>query len=118
MFEASNYVDLHRLPELFCGFARQARIGPTFYPVACAPQAWATATPLALLQASLGLTLDHRNGEIRLKRPVLPDFLDELRLSGLRLGKGVVELQIGRHNTDVTVKVLRRSGYLRVTVIH
>jgi len=118
MFEASNYVDLHRLPELFCGFARQARIGPTFYPVACAPQAWATATPFALLQAALGLTLDHRNGEIRLKRPALPYFLDELRLSGLRLGEGTAELQIGRHGSDVTVKVQRGAGYPRVTVIH
>jgi RNA-directed DNA polymerase len=30
----------------FCGFPRQRSRGPTFYPVACSPQAWAAATPL------------------------------------------------------------------------
>ena len=41
MFDASLYMDLHRLPELFCGFVRRASEGPTLYPVACSPQAWA-----------------------------------------------------------------------------
>ena len=36
-------MDLRRLPELFCGFQRERRRGPTLYPVACAPQAWASA---------------------------------------------------------------------------
>ncbi len=49
LFEASVYIDLRRLPELFCGFARVRRQGPTFYPVACSPQAWAATAPLALL---------------------------------------------------------------------
>jgi glycogen debranching enzyme len=55
LFDASLYVDLRRLPELFCGFARRRGQGPTFYPVACSPQAWAapawawasTPTPIA-----------------------------------------------------------------------
>jgi glycogen debranching enzyme len=37
--ELSEAVDLHRLPELICGFTRRGR-EPTLYPVACAPQAW------------------------------------------------------------------------------
>ena len=48
LFRASTYVDLRRLPELFCGFPRQQTRGPTFYPVACMPQAWAAAAPLYL----------------------------------------------------------------------
>src|SRR3546814_13558099 len=63
MFDAAAYMDLRRLPELFCGFARKQRKGPTAYPVACAPQAWATVPPPALLQASPGLGFDHRAGE-------------------------------------------------------
>ena len=54
LFAASTYVDCARLPELICGFPRQRSRGPTFYPVACSPQAWAAATPLYLLQSCLG----------------------------------------------------------------
>ena len=57
LFDAATYMDLRRLPELFCGFPRRAR-GPTLYPVACSPQAWASATPFSLIEAALGMELD------------------------------------------------------------
>jgi glycogen debranching enzyme len=41
LFDAATYLELRRLPELFCGFQRQRERGPTLYPVACSPQAWA-----------------------------------------------------------------------------
>ena len=44
LFDAATFLELHRLPELFCGFPRFAGRGPTLYPVACAPQAWAAGT--------------------------------------------------------------------------
>ena len=118
MFEASGYVDLRRLPELFCGFAREPRTSPTFYPVACAPQAWATATPFALLQAALGLAIDHRSGEIRFKRPALPEFLDELKLSGVRLGDRVTDIQIAHRGDEVAINVPHSSDRVRVIAIH
>ncbi len=78
MFDAATYMDIFRLPELFCGFQRRRGRGPTLYPVACAPQAWAAATPFALLQASLGLSFNPEMNEIRLINPRLPSFLDEV----------------------------------------
>ena len=48
LFSAATYMDQRRLPELFCGFQRQRGHGPTLYPVACSPQAWASATPFSL----------------------------------------------------------------------
>ncbi len=42
MMDASIFFDLHRLPELFCGFPRRPGEAATLYPVACAPQAWAS----------------------------------------------------------------------------
>ena len=60
LFDAATYMDLRRLPELFCGFQRGRERGPTLYPVACSPQAWARGTPLLLLQSSLGLEFDPR----------------------------------------------------------
>src|SRR5262249_28281104 len=45
LFDAAEYMDFRRLPELFCGFQRSRARGPTLYPVACSPQAWSAATP-------------------------------------------------------------------------
>ena len=86
LFDAASYMDLRRLPELFCGFQREKRRGPTLYPVACAPQAWASATPFTLLEAALGLEFDVQRGEIRLRDPRLPAFLNEVVLRDLQLG--------------------------------
>ena len=54
LFEMTLFLDLHRLPELVCGFSRRRGAGPTLYPVACAPQAWATGVPVLLLAVMLG----------------------------------------------------------------
>src|ERR1700730_11286690 len=86
LFDAATYMDLRRLPELFCGFRREKGRGPTLYPVACAPQAWASATPFTLLEAALGLEFDVARGEIRLRNPRLPGFLNEVILRDLQLG--------------------------------
>src|SRR5437588_6587046 len=86
LFDAAAYMDLRRLPELFCGFQRGRGRGPTLYPVACSPQAWASATPFTFLEASLGLQFDPAAGEIRLINPRLPTFIDEVILRNLQLG--------------------------------
>ena len=52
-----RHMEMMRFPELFCGFPRRRGIAPVLYPVACAPQAWASVVPFALLQASLGLEM-------------------------------------------------------------
>ena len=97
LFDAATYMELRRLPELFCGFQRQRGRGPTLYPVACSPQAWASATPFTLLEASLGLEFDPANSEIRLRNPRLPEFLDEVLLRNLQLGESSVDLQGSAH---------------------
>jgi glycogen debranching enzyme len=117
LFEAATYMDLRRLPELFCGFQRERRRGPTLYPVACAPQAWASATAFTLLEAALGLEFDARRGEIRLVNPRLPSFLNEVILRDLWLGDSSVDLRIRRHNDDVSLEVLRTRGRIRVSIV-
>ena len=110
LFDAAAYMDLRRLPELFCGFPRRERNAPTQYPVACSPQAWASATPLCLLQASLGLELLDRTGEIKFYRPMLPDFLDHVRLRNLRVSTGSVDVLLHRQDDNIGVTVTRRDG--------
>ncbi|HTG08279.1 MAG TPA: amylo-alpha-1,6-glucosidase [Bradyrhizobium sp.] len=117
LFDAASYMDLRRLPELFCGFQRERRRGPTLYPVACAPQAWASATPFTLLEAALGLEFDARRGEIRLRNPRLPAFLNEVILRELQLGSSSVDLRVRRHGDDVSLEVLRTRGQIQVSIV-
>jgi glycogen debranching enzyme len=116
LFEAASYMDLRRLPELFCGFPWRRLTAPTLYPVACAPQAWASATAFALVQASLGLSFEQNGEQIRLDRPALPDFLDELHLRGLQAKHGVADLLVTRHGEDVSINVTRREGRVPIAV--
>jgi glycogen debranching enzyme len=118
LFDAATYMDLRRLPELFCGFKRRPGRGPTLYPVACAPQAWASGTPFTLIQAALGLEFDPDGNEIRLRNPRLPTFLNEVFLHDLRLGTSTVDLVLRRHDDDVGLQVLRREGSIRVSAVY
>ena len=117
LFDAATYMDLRRLPELFCGFRREKRRGPTLYPVACAPQAWASATPFTLLEAALGLEFDAARGEIRLRNPRLPEFLNEVVLRDLRLGPSSVDLRVSRHGDEVSLEVVRTRGQIQVSIV-
>ncbi len=114
--EAAAQMDLRRLPELYCGFARKPGTGPTLYPVACSPQAWASGAVLALLQAVLGLEIDGERRTVVLHHPRLPPFLEEVRLHRLRVGEGEADLLLRRYGQDVAVNVLRRTGRLEVEV--
>lgn len=110
LFEASIHMDLRRLPELFCGFPRQRGTGPVFYPVACSPQAWATAAPLMLLQACLGLEFDPGARRITFNQPILPNFLNEVTLRGLRIADATADVTLHRAGEGVALQVLRRTG--------
>ena len=114
LFSASRYIDLRRLPELFCGFPRQRSSGPTFYPVACSPQAWAAATPLSLLQSCLGLSFDCPRSRVRLDSPLLPSFLDDVSLKRLSLQDAHVDVTLHRRTDDLSVEVSGRQGAIGV----
>jgi glycogen debranching enzyme len=111
-------MELLRPPELFCGFSRRRNRSPTLYPVACSPQAWAAAAPLALLEACLGLKCDHVNGEIRFERPMLPKGISEVRIRRLQLGDASIDVLLRRHASDVAVNVIERRNAVRVVVVN
>jgi glycogen debranching enzyme len=117
LFQASTSMNLHRLPELFCGFAKRGGENPTLYPVACSPQSWASAAVFMLLQASLGLEICATSRSIRFTRAKLPDFLDEVRLSELRVGDASVDLILERQHNDVSINVLKRTGQIEIVAI-
>lgn len=115
MFDAARHVDLNRLPELFCGFHRRPDgTGPTLYPVACAPQAWASGSPYLLLCASLGLEIRAPERLMQFDAPQLPSFLEELRVEGLCVNDARVDLLIMRREKGFAVDVLRKEGVLEI----
>ena len=118
LFEAASYMDLRRLPELYCGFQRGRERGPTLYPVACSPQAWAAGTPLLLLQSCLGLEFNPDRNEILLRKPQLPSFLEQVTLRNLRLGQSTVDLLLRKHDDDVSLQVLRNEGQIMVSAVY
>jgi len=116
-FDASLFFDAHRLPELFCGFPRRAGGGPTLYPVACAPQAWAAAAVFGMLQACLGLEILGEGPQIVLRAPRLPHFIDWLRINQLGAPGPSVDVLLQRHERSVGVDVIRKDPAVRVMVV-
>ncbi|RJP76938.1 MAG: amylo-alpha-1,6-glucosidase [Candidatus Zixiibacteriota bacterium] len=117
MFDASLFMDLNRLPELFCGFHRRPGEGPTQYPVACSPQAWAAGAVFMLLQACLGLTIRGTQNQVHFFHPALPEFLQEVSIRNLRVGQGSMDLALRRYSGNVAIQVVRREGDVSLLVV-
>src|SRR5207302_8543726 len=118
LLDASLFFDLHRLPELFCGFPRRPGESPTLYPVACAPQSWASGAIFLLLVACLGLSVSAPEQMLVFSKPVLPAFLPKVSIRDLKVRDARVDLLLTRHDEgDVGVNVLRRDGALEVLIL-
>jgi glycogen debranching enzyme len=118
MFELSEAVDLHRLPELICGFQRRSDEHPTLYPVACAPQAWAAGAVYLLLTACLGFHIDAPAMRVSFTRAQLPREIDWLQISNLRVGDARIDLRLERHPQNVGVTVLSRDGGVEIITVN
>jgi glycogen debranching enzyme len=80
-----------RLPELFCGFDRTEVPFPVSYPASCSPQAWAAATPIALVATLLQLAPDIDQGAVDAANALPPEW-GRLRISGLSIGDKQVDI--------------------------
>ena len=106
IFDAALRFDLQRLPELFCGFAREEGYGARFpYPVA------ATALPRHGLPEQLLCCCSRRSeskslafmARIIFNQPTLPDFLHEIRITGLPIRGTKIDLVVRGERNHVTV---------------
>jgi glycogen debranching enzyme len=115
VYQAAYRFRYFRLPELYCGFARDLRYHsvPATYPSACSPQAWAAGTSVLMLQALLGLEADAFEGVLRYRRS-LPQWLDGVRVGGLRVGQAVFDLKVHRAGEGVSVEVLPKAGVVEL----
>ena len=115
-FDASGFMQQRRLPELFCGFGRHKGEGPTLYPVACNPQAWASGSVFLMLQACIGMYVYAPENKVYFINPQLPDFLKEVKIENLSAAGSRVDISLVRTDTDVAVIVRRKTGSLEVIV--
>ena len=117
LLDLSSEVELHRLPELFCGLQRRPSEGPTLYPVACSPQAWAAAAPFLILEGCLGISVQADRGRIIFDRPFLPEGIPQLSIRGLRCGNVAVDLLLERRNDSVLVHFDNQQEGIEIVTI-
>lgn len=117
LLDLSSEVMFHRLPELICGFGRRPGKGPTLYPVACSPQAWAAGSVFMVLQACLGLEIKANESRLYMHHSALPEKLQHVRIRNLRIGNGSVDLSCERYADTVSVNILRRTGNVEIVAM-
>ena len=103
---AASHFLLSQLPELYAGLQRDPMSFPVQYGGANVPQAWAAGTPFMLLQAMLGLQQDAPRGKLYID-PALPDWLPDVTLTNLRLGRQRFDIRFWRDGKDTLFKVLK-----------
>lgn len=105
-----------RPPELFCGYERIEDNDPVQYPVACAPQAWATGSMFQMLQMMVNLVPDAKNNCLRVIDPTLPKSINQLSLHNLRVGTTLLDLEFERSGNTTACRVANKRGNLRVVI--
>ncbi|HJT22533.1 MAG TPA: glycogen debranching N-terminal domain-containing protein [Nitrospira sp.] len=116
--DAASHFALHRLPELFCGFARDEYRVPIPHPHAEHPQAWSAGAVPYLLTELLGLRPSALDGKLDIVRPVLPSSIQRLDFRRLHVGSGQVDLRFTRRaDGHAEVKVITVDGPVDVRVV-
>jgi glycogen debranching enzyme len=117
LFEASTFMELNRLPELFCGFHKRSDVeGPTLYPVACSPQAWAAGGAYLLLESCLGIRVRPAALVVEFFSPQLPETIDWVELTNLKIGNRTLDLRLRRGGDTVEVDILRTDDDVKVHI--
>lgn len=105
LFDASLFIDLQRLPELFCGFERRKGEGPTAYPVACSPQAWSVAAVFLMLQAILQIRIVAGEKKVYFHKPVLPEFLENIEIEEFKIADQHCSFYLHRYDSNEAVNI-------------
>ena len=118
LFNAALAFRDYRLPELFCGVQRREHDVPVHYPVSCSPQAWASGALLLILSSLLGIRPSAHRKVLNVINPVLPEWLDQLHVRNLRIGRSRVDLDFSRRGERTFCNVVGVEGErLEVNVV-
>jgi glycogen debranching enzyme len=108
VLDAAAAFEADRLPELYGGFDR-AYGAPVPYRQANIPQAWSAAAPLLAVQLLLGLVPDAPNRRCHVA-PSLPPWLPRLAIDKLRVGDGLVRIELRRDGPRTVIERLDGEG--------
>lgn len=114
-FEAARLFPHCRLPEVFGGHERSEDAPfPGLYTKADWPQAWSASAVLTMLRAILGL-FPYAAADLLILNPHLPDWLPELTVENLRVGKARATIEFWRKPDGSThYRVAALDGKLHV----
>lgn len=115
LFAASNLFSRNLLPEVLGGLPRDAdHPHPGIYPDANEPQGWSSSAVVMAVQALLGL-IPFAPLRLLLVAPHLPSWLPRIRLEGIRVGEGRVDLEAWRDERSGKTRYrAQRSGPVAV----
>jgi hypothetical protein len=86
--------------------------------VACSPQAWASGAVLLYVTTLLGLAVDAPRRRITL-HPMLPPKINRLRLAGVRIGDGELDVELEREYGRVQSRLHQApTGYRVEGAVH
>ncbi len=117
LVEAAGAHEYSRLPEMFCGFTRQAIDRPVSFPMACSPDANSAAALFLVMQSMLGIYAQAEENIVYVHNPVLPRWLGEVTLSNLRVGRTTMRLRFRREGAQTSFSVLDKQGPARIVVV-
>ncbi len=116
LLQAAAQFNTGSLPELFCGFPRDQLLGPVPYPVACHPQAWSAASIFMIVQAMLGFEVMGFERKLVIDSPMMPEWLEWLKIENLKIGDGAVSLLIRRSPEVPAIEILEKHGPITVEI--
>lgn len=111
IFDAIERFDAYRPPEVFAGLKRRGELDfPVLYPGgANIPQAWASGSIFQMVRTILGLRADAAHRRLYVS-PTLPDWLPDLELQRLRVGRCIVTIRFWREGKQSRWEVREMSG--------
>jgi glycogen debranching enzyme len=108
---AASYFLLNQLPELYTAFQRDEMTFPVQYIGANVPQAWAAGSIFMLTQAMLGFLPDAPRSKLYVD-PMLPEWLPDLTIRGVRVGKHKFDIRFWRDGERTEFQVLKGNASL------
>jgi glycogen debranching enzyme len=114
-FEAAELFEYYRLPELFSGHPRDKEHPfPAIYPNANSPQAWSASTVFSLLQSMIGV-YPYAPLNMVFVDPHLPEWLPEITLTNLRVGKSVLTIRFFRKENGLSdYEIQKQEGKIHI----
>ena len=114
--DAADGFRIGRLPEFLAGHQREPGDGPIHTPRADPLQAWSAAAVPFMVTELLGLQADGFEKRLTVRRPLLPDGVDQLALHDVRVAGSTVSLAFTRSALGVEVEVVDGGDGLELVV--